>query len=610
MEAQRYLNFDVRLERSGRRYRVQVFSPAGEAFTEVTRPLVSKDRLRGFLYEIGRPRTAARRVDTPAMSEVRRFGQQLFGKVFSDEVKARFVASIQRAAQEGAGLRFRLRLDPELADLPWEYLFDGRQFFALSKSTPVVRYLELPELIEPLAVDPPLRVLVAISTPSGYPPLDVDKEKANLERALSELVQMERVLLDVVQPPTVGELQQRLRQRRYHVFHYIGHGDFDPSRQDGRLLLVNDFGEPWPITGEELGVLFQDHPSLRLAVLNSCEGARGSVEDPFAGSAQSLVSAGVPAVVAMQFEVTDSAAITISKEFYGAIADGLPVDAALAEARKAVRLSGNEIEWGTPVLYMRAPEGRVFKVAPRGEREAREAAEPEATERERVAKETKEAAERARAEQEAKELAERDQAERDATEREAAQRARAEQEAREAAERETSEREAAERARAEQEAKAAAQRAPAVDRPREPISTPTTAARGAPPGPMSIWATTGMVLAGGIVAFIGTLPFTEQVKLAQERRWLIAGRYGALVISTIGIIMVVTRLRRWGELLSAGSLIIAMALLPYFTLGWNNKFGGGFGGLTFISGDSLAIIGSAAALYVALRSRGNKTFLS
>src|SRR3954463_10066004 len=47
----------------------------------------------------------------------------------------------------------------------------------------------------------------------------------------------------------------------------------------------------------------RDLRSLRLAVLNSCEGARNSRTDPFAGTATTLVRQGsVPAVVAMQFE--------------------------------------------------------------------------------------------------------------------------------------------------------------------------------------------------------------------------------------------------------------------------------------------------------------------
>jgi non-specific serine/threonine protein kinase len=67
-------------------------------------------------------------------------------------------------------------------------------------------------------------------------------------------------------------------------------------------------------------------------------------------------------VIAMQFEITDGAAIAFAQWFYAAIASGYPVDAALTEARKAIYAQGHGVEWGTPVLYMRAPDGRIFDI--------------------------------------------------------------------------------------------------------------------------------------------------------------------------------------------------------------------------------------------------------
>ena len=107
------------------------------------------------------------------------------------------------------------------------------------------------------------------------------------------------------------------------------------------------------VSGQDLGVLLHDHRSLRLAVLNSCEGARGGRTDPYSGRAQSPVRQGIPAVVAMQFEITDTVAIAFARSLYEAVADGYPLDAAMAEARKAVRHQPNPVEWGTPVLYLR-----------------------------------------------------------------------------------------------------------------------------------------------------------------------------------------------------------------------------------------------------------------
>ena len=69
----------------------------------------------------------------------------------------------------------------------------------------------------------------------------------------------------------------------------------------------------------------------------------------------------IPAVIAMQFEISDEAAIVFAEGFYSSLANGSPVDAAVAAARLAMFARRNDdIEWGTPALYMRVPDGRIF----------------------------------------------------------------------------------------------------------------------------------------------------------------------------------------------------------------------------------------------------------
>ena len=166
---------------------------------------------------------------------------------------------------------------------------------------------------------------------------------------------------------TLTALQRKLRRGAYHIFHFIGHGEFDEAAQDGVLLLEEEeTGRGRPVTGQDLGVLLRDHRPLRLVILNACEGARASRTDPFAGTAQSIVQQGIPAVIAMQFEISDNAAIAFSHEFYGALVDGYPVDAALAEARKGIYAKATDLEWGTPVLYLRAPDGYIFNLMTTG----------------------------------------------------------------------------------------------------------------------------------------------------------------------------------------------------------------------------------------------------
>jgi hypothetical protein len=315
-----------------------------------------------------------RGLDTDQADTVREFGSRLFDSVFTSDVRLALATSLSETDSGDLGLRVRLRLNdcPELADLPWEYLYDksARRFLALSEWTPIVRYLDLPGQIRPLTVDGPLRVLGMISSPSDYPALSVDDEWAKLQTALSGLVEAGRVHLTVVPDGTLASLNRALRRDDFHVFHYIGHGGFLPDSDDGVLVLEDDHGRSLQVSGLDIGVSLHDHRTLRLAVLNSCEGARAGITDPYSGTAQALVQQGIPAVVAMQFEITDDAAVVFSHALYEAIADGYPLDASMAEARKAVRNQPNATEWGTPVLYLRAPDGRIFDMSEQDVRSA------------------------------------------------------------------------------------------------------------------------------------------------------------------------------------------------------------------------------------------------
>lgn len=380
MDRVTYLDFDLLIQPRGKGYHTQVLTaPAGQAGAAFELPF-SELELENFLLRIGRPRRSMRRIGSPEMEAAKTFGGRLFEALFGGEVRSAFRSSLDEAGRQHAGLRIRLRLAdvPALHHLPWEFLYDParHQFLVLSIETPLVRYLDLAERVRPLTVTPPIRVLVMISSPSDYPQLDVEQEWRKLHDALEPLEQRGLITLERLDQATLRALQRWLRRGACHIFHFIGHGGFDQASQDGLLILEDEHQRGRPVSGQDLGMLLHDHRLLRLAVLNACEGARTSQTDPFAGTAQSLVQHGIPAVIAMQFEITDAAAVTFAHEFYEAVADGYPVDAALAEARKAIFTQGNDVEWSTPVLYLRSPDGHIFDV----ERVPPAAVQPESNE--------------------------------------------------------------------------------------------------------------------------------------------------------------------------------------------------------------------------------------
>src|SRR5690349_23765772 len=115
------------------------------------------------------------------------------------------------------------------------------------------------------------------------------------------------------------------------------------------------------LRASRLAHLLSPHQSLRLVMLNSCDSAAGSPSDLFSSAAATLIRRGIPAVLAMQFEISDDAAIEFTRSFYESAAEGRSIDAAVQNARLAVCLARpGSLEWGTPVLFLRQRDGHIF----------------------------------------------------------------------------------------------------------------------------------------------------------------------------------------------------------------------------------------------------------
>ena len=374
MSNRRYRNFDILIHDGSDSYIARVLdSPAGQASTPFQLPF-SANQLAEWLGDSSLP---FRNISPTGLQnagrvfDARQFGTALYEAVFRDSVAMALVRSLDRAEADGQGLRIRLRISddvPELATLPWEYLYSRtwNRFIALSSSTPLVRYIEVPEPPEPLDVAPPLHILAFVSDPQDVTPLNVDQEWHQLQNALADLQSTGQVMLERLPVATYAGLNERLSGDPIHVLHFIGHGYFwyDPEKgtETGGLVFEDDNGNAHQIDAAQLGALLHDHESLRLAFLNACDGAQGGESDLFAGVAQYLVQQKAPAVIAMQFPVSDTAAITLSSTFYSRLADGAPVDSALTEARKALFGQTSGSEWATPVLFSRSPDNRLLRL--------------------------------------------------------------------------------------------------------------------------------------------------------------------------------------------------------------------------------------------------------
>ncbi len=270
-----------------------------------------------------------------------------------------------RAEHNGRGLRLRLSIDPpEINAWPWELLHDPQRdrTFATSIATPLVRYLDRTDQfggLTDLKADLPLEMLLILPKSAD---LNLVKERAVIEQAV---VSLDDVLKLKVVDGTVtrARFADALASGDFEIVHGSGHGSFLDGV--GYIGLNHSDGSPDWVDGQVMGRFVVNCKSLKLGVLNVCSSGKVDEGRAFQGLAPQLVRAGVPAVVAMQYPLTDDAAMTFAEEFYRRLCTGDysagRVDVAVTYARNllAILYPGDRC-FAAPVVYTHAADGVIF----------------------------------------------------------------------------------------------------------------------------------------------------------------------------------------------------------------------------------------------------------
>lgn len=292
----------------------------------------------------------------PNDDEMIDFGGQLFDTLFQGDV---------RRLYDEARTRQRGRLDvvltsmiPWIAEKPWEFAYDhGRKSFLATEETHFIRNVLTNVPADPIIrADGPLRILVVSAQPVGFGRLSIDQELAVIQRGFEPLVEAGLVEIESLARATPSMIHGRLTTGKYQVLHFIGHGVYNEERSEGCLIFVNESGGEYPLGERSVREIFRGR-GLSLVFLNACESGRGGRADFNKGVAQSLVSHGLPALVANQYSVLDSSATSFAQHFYWSLAQGMSLGQSAREARIAVNylLHGEPIDWAVPVLYARDP---------------------------------------------------------------------------------------------------------------------------------------------------------------------------------------------------------------------------------------------------------------
>lgn len=370
-----YEHFVIQIRADVEGYHAQVVeSPCGEGRSErFTPPRLDSDWSKARGNVDATERELEHEASVREQGDAVCIGQDLFDALFQGNNRTCFNRSWGwLESQTEAGLRVEIKLDTQdprvtpLARYPWELLHPSPEigFLCLSRTTPIVRYLEVLRASHQRPLPTPFRILLVTARPHGTVPLDADREAALLRAACPE----ETVELERLDHATVRSLRRTLQKGTdegipHHAIHFIGHGRFLETPQEGSLLFEDDAGAQAWVTGQRLAMQLRDLPELRFVFLNACRSASSpSFGDAFKGMAASLVQAGVPVVLAMQFPIRDRDAVILAGDLYERLALGDSVDVALTKARGARFDDDPEgMCWAAPALFTRVKDCKLFE---------------------------------------------------------------------------------------------------------------------------------------------------------------------------------------------------------------------------------------------------------
>lgn len=241
---------------------------------------------------------------------------------------------------------FSLKIDDSLVDIPWELMYDGKDFFCMkyaigrrinfekqrkdhlksNKSNIEVRFL---------LIEDPTNSLPASRNEINY----LNGRLLTLPGVKLQRRGMEMRKKDFLNTLSVGN---------FDILHFSGHGFFDSDRPNNSYLLFYD--DENPCYAHEIAENLEDKaPALIFS--NACTSAQAIVGQQ--GLVHAFLSSGTSAYIGSIWPVDDQLAGMIGSEFYRYIIYGKTVGEALRLARlnSYKKFGWTSISWAAYILY-------------------------------------------------------------------------------------------------------------------------------------------------------------------------------------------------------------------------------------------------------------------
>ncbi|MEI6632152.1 MAG: CHAT domain-containing protein, partial [bacterium] len=271
-------------------------------------------------------------------------GQLLWDQLLAKSVKDRLKSTIIKD--------LILSLDEELIGIPWELLYDGKEFLSLKFN--LGRLIHTKEQLSPTqyrSQGSALKILI-LANPTG-----------DLKSAYSEGLyiknRFDRKRKEVVvdfKSTSIDSLYIKKNLRDYDIVHFAGHCEYDNQNPGNTGWVLNDSR----FSSQDILALGQAVPLPTLIFSNACYSAKGnpslidgSCQEKNYSLASAFLFSGVKHYIGTIWKIEDPLSLAFANEFYTQLTNGSSVGVSLRLARlKLIKEYGiASISWAGYILY-------------------------------------------------------------------------------------------------------------------------------------------------------------------------------------------------------------------------------------------------------------------
>lgn len=282
-----------------------------------------------------------------SLEEIIQFGELLFNVVFTEEIRDVFRRVLKSAGERSRTALARIVVDGDLAQVPWEAIYDPEWNIFLCLEVDIVRLVS-PARAVPTAPQPrdgPIRILAIIAnSPSHAGLLDINQMRFEL----SHLSDIGMAHVNFVASGDLNDLRRAVKTTpQWDVVHLVGEVRIRRYR-DQPILIFGDRDPSPNFSSDALGAALGGVGSPRVAVLKPIS-IDPDLPIALSSTASVLIRNGVSTVVTVQGR--DSSSGQFDQEFYRDLANGGTIETAIRAARRYLHQVDKSVDLIASILY-------------------------------------------------------------------------------------------------------------------------------------------------------------------------------------------------------------------------------------------------------------------